>query len=349
MLICLILFLTHCSLFPSYGRHVNVHTTLPHPFHLIHPTKILFPFSVKVHKKGLLKSDICGKLPAHHPIRFSSAFLPSNGFIPAPQNGFLAFDLYSSPTGPLIAEKHAESTLMLKKHRLTAFFQYQTNTLWQLSICTKEREIFRRSNKTQSIPLGPETRVAIYDIVPKREVGKPCGWMIYTNKSIRLCIPYEHNNSIHIWSEGLSIIPTKKGFIAHLNNDGSIDIWQEIPIATKKNAPLKIIHIPAIIRIYPHNEKKPSAILIEPPNDINLWPKEAQEHFSATQMFIAGTLFSLPLLKEHAIRTLTLNTQTFEKEKKLLLSLWEHPQKTVTWLTQQKKPYWLPRPIQHSV
>ncbi|MCY4413914.1 MAG: hypothetical protein OXC30_02875 [Alphaproteobacteria bacterium] len=332
-----------CSLLigQSQWRHTNIHWTLKHPFYLMAPNNMRFSHPVKIHKKGSINSEVCGKLSAFTPIPFYSSYLPSHGFVHVPQKGFVGYDL-SAPKDQLVAEKTSCSTIILEKKALVATLTYTTNTHWQLSISEGANEIFKRSNKKNPKPITASTRIGLFDIVPNITQGHPAGWLVAINGSVRLCIPYVEKGKTRIWSEGFSTLDSQKaGFIFQHNADGSLDIWQETTIATRKNAPLKSIALPMIARIYLHPNKPPTVLFLAPPNNIEVWPKDAQVHFSDSQKFIASLTYGLPTLKKTSAQRLANQSPS----PAMLSSLWKQARFTKEWLLAQKAPLWLKNPL----
>ena len=330
-------------------KHVNVHKKHDHPFYLIPPHTIAFPYKIKTRQSATLLAPVKGLLPANTSIRFRATYLPSHGIIPS-EKGFVLFDAYATgaPSRTILATKHASSTLHIHNTTLQSHFSYTTGAEWLLEVMDKKKKtLFSRSRKALGAkPLTEGTvEIGLYDVVLHQNRGGPAGWAVILNNSLRLCIPYkDKKGNLRIWSEGFSCITPspKKPFIMVLNKDDSLDIWHTHSLRTH-GQPLAI---PIVTRIHFRCGRQPCCTTIAPPNNYDLWPKEAQTFFTWEQKYVAALVYKLQNVKHVASQRMAGNPLKHKKIIQQTLHRIGYKQ-TLTYdnLIQFKKPFMLTSPL----
>jgi len=249
-------------------------------------------------------APILKKIAANHPVTMRSHTLSMHPFAPA-CGGYVLYDVYDThnPRNIIASQKEASSQLNLEHHKLTATLLYSHAAKWTLSIRDSKGSILyqRRKAYPAVTPLTHSPHIGLFDIVLHQCHGAPSGWAVITDGALRICVPYAHKNTLSIWSASFTCIsqkPRQPIISYHSHHHQFIDLWKTEKLSCSQTTPT--LTYPSVARIHMHKNKKPFSSDIPPPNKHDLWPQDAQNHFSPLQKYIAALVFHLPDLKIYA-------------------------------------------------
>ncbi len=322
--------------------HHSLFFQLPHPFYAIKPHKITLLTATPLLATPTLKGKKIGSLAEGTEIKNKGNIPTSKGFLPF-NNGWVPFD-FTADKHQFLSQKSIDSAASINGTILTGSLSYVSSSYWTFSIKdSNNHEVFKRSLLKERALLRTN-RIGLFDFVPietEANHANTAAWLLALESKANLFIPFFQNGKIKVTHELLNLwqINGEHRLIVTFH-DGTLDIWQTKTVPTRKNAPIKVIRIPYIIRFTFHKNQPPTRQIIVPPNDIKLWPTEARDHFSSAEQYVTSLHYGLNILKNSSCEDLKKKGSLKGHNFEVLKSLWENIPKD---LKNTSGPRWIKR------